>query len=218
MQTRPWGWAPSWLWARNMLLQQEKAHRLLSGIRKHVASKPRKLVFPFCSALVRDTWWAQAWALQYNRDMHIGEQIHWGVWGTGSFAVWETERARSIYPREKARGESHQNDRSFSILCKFSHLAEHYIIWNKPCVVGRLSVSSMFTHYDTGTHLSGFLWALGHTGSVRDTYPVGSETEGQSTKYFVAFKCHCWYQTAIYSLDLCCSPMGRCVRKFPPQV
>lgn len=33
-----------------------------------------------------------------------------------------------------------------------------------------------------------FLWVLGHAGSGRDSYPVGSKTEGASTKHFLLFR------------------------------
>lgn len=46
-----------------------------------------------------------------------------------------------------------------------------------------------------------FLWALGHAGSGRDIYPVRSQAEGPSTKYFLLFrdtvqtKVTCWICT-----------------------
>lgn len=52
----------------NTLLEQRRASSLLSSIRQRVASRLRGVIFPLCSALVRDTWecWIQCWAPHYE--------------------------------------------------------------------------------------------------------------------------------------------------------
>lgn len=57
----------------------KKANSILDCVRKMVMSRSREVICPLCSALVKLhlEFIAHLWALQYNRDMDVVEQVQY---------------------------------------------------------------------------------------------------------------------------------------------